>query len=102
MTGRHYVINGERLPSVTTILGVLDKPGLAIWRGNVGNAEAARISKEATDHGTEILSLVEAVNRGNRQQLGPIERGIVDPYVRWFDDNVSTCLAAEKLLVSRR
>jgi len=102
MTGRHYVIGGERFPSVTTILGMLDKPGLAIWRGNVGNAEAARISLEATTHGTAIHSLVEAVNRGNRSQLGPLEREIIEPYRRWFDEHVSACLAAEKLLSSRQ
>jgi hypothetical protein len=102
MTGRHYVINGERYPSVTTILNMLEKSGLAKWRGSVGNIEADRISLEATTHGTAIHSLVEIVNRGNRQQLGPLERAIIDPYVRWFDENVSACLAAEKLLSSRQ
>jgi hypothetical protein len=102
VTGRHYKIDGERYPSVTTVLGMLEKSGLAVWRGTVGNAEADRISKEATDHGTAIHALVEQINRGQRVQLGPLERAIVAPYVKWFDESVGTVLGAEKLLISRR
>lgn len=102
MTGRSYKIDGERYPSVTTILSMLEKSGLAHWRGAVGNAEADRISKEATDYGTAIHALVEVVNRGQRCQLDSEERTYVAPYVEWFDEHVSTCVAAEKLLVSRQ
>ena len=102
MTGRHYKIDGERYPSVTTILAMLEKSGLAQWRGAVGNAEADRISREATDYGTAIHALVEQVNRGNRGPFGEPDDTFVQPYVRWFDENVSTVIGAEKLLVSRR
>ncbi len=102
MTGRSYTIDNERFPSVTTILGMLDKSGLAQWRGRVGNAEADRISKEATDYGTAIHSLVEMVNRGKRDQLSPDDLRYAHPYIDWFDANVSTVIGAEKLIVSRR
>jgi hypothetical protein len=102
MTGRHYKIDGERYPSVTTILGMLEKSGLATWRGTVGNQEADRISREATEHGTAIHALVEMVNRGQRAALPPVAFEFVQPYIDWFDAHVACCVAAEKLLVSRR
>lgn len=101
MTGRHYTVDGERFPSVTTILSMLEKSGLAQWRGYVGNQEADRISREATDYGTALHSLVELVNRGQRSRISADDYPFVAPYITWFDEHVSTCIAAEKLLVSR-
>ena len=40
-TGHQYFLDGKRIPSVTTILGNLSKPGLPQWAANVG-ADAAR------------------------------------------------------------
>lgn len=102
MTGRHYKIDGERLASVTTILNVLDKAGLAQWRGNVGNAKADEISREAADHGTAVHAFVERFNRGDRGPFGPPIDTIIQPYIAWFNAEVSCVLAAEKLVVSRR
>jgi hypothetical protein len=42
---RHYAIDGERVPSVTTILRVLDKPALVSWAWNLaceGGAEVVQ------------------------------------------------------------
>lgn len=102
MTGRHYKIDGERYPSVTTVLSILEKSGLAQWRGKVGNAEADRISREATDHGTAIHALVEQINRGNRGPFGEPADSIVKPYIDWYDEHVRCVIAAERLCVSRR
>lgn len=101
MTGRHYTIDGERYPSVTTILTILEKSGLAKWRGAVGNEEADRISKEATDYGTGIHALFEQINLGNRGPFGQPEDTFMAPYIAWYDENISAVLGAEKLLVSR-
>lgn len=46
--GAHY------LPSVTTKLGILDKPFLARWRGDVGNREADLRMNEASNKGKRI------------------------------------------------
>jgi genome maintenance exonuclease 1 len=103
MTGRSYKIDGERLPSVTTIISqTLPNPGIALWKARVGEDEARRVSKEATDWGTGIHALVEAVNRGNRQNLTGDEMLLVYPYTTWFDANVDLVIGAEKLLVSRQ
>ena len=102
MTGRHYKIDGERYPSVTTVLAMLEKSGLAKWRGSVGNDEADRISKEAADYGTAIHQLVEYINRGNRGPFGEPDDTVVAPYIRWYDEHVNLVVGAERLCVSRR
>lgn len=42
------------LPSVTTKLGIIDKPGLARWRGDVGNREADMRMHSQGDRGKRI------------------------------------------------
>jgi len=60
---RHYDINNEKLPSVTTILGKTQEPeksaGLAKWRERVGEAEATRITDQAATRGTAMHSILE-------------------------------------------
>jgi len=103
MTGRSYKIDGERYPSVTTIIGqTLPNPGITAWKLRVGEAEANRISREATDWGTGIHALVEAINRGKRDSLTPDQTALVSPYTTWLDTDVEMVLGAEKLLVSRQ
>ncbi len=103
MTGRSYKIDGDRYPSVTTIISqALPNPGIAAWKARVGEAEANRISREATDWGTGIHALVEVVNLGKRADRTPEQTALVSPYVTWLDSNVETVIGAEKLLVSRQ
>ena len=64
---RHYSladnIQGQRLPSVTTVLGQTqskDKEGsLARWRDKVGHEEARRITQEAAARGTSMHMYLE-------------------------------------------
>lgn len=57
---RFYVTpNGKKYPSITTLLSQQDKKFLKDWRARVGEKEADRITKYATDTGTELHSIVE-------------------------------------------
>ena len=60
---RHYDINNEKLPSVTTILAQTQtaekSEGLAKWRERVGMAEATRITDQAASRGTAMHSILE-------------------------------------------
>jgi len=60
---RHYDINNEKLPSVTTILGKTQSAekaeGLAKWRARVGEVEAQRITDQAATRGTAMHSILE-------------------------------------------
>ena len=60
---RHYDINNEKLPSVTTILGKTQSAekaeGLAKWRARVGEVEAQRITDQAAIRGTAMHNILE-------------------------------------------
>jgi genome maintenance exonuclease 1 len=58
---RYYNIpNGEKYPSITTILSALSKDSIAAWRRRVGEQEANRVSQKASSRGTKIHSIVES------------------------------------------
>ncbi len=60
---RHYSVNNENLPSVTTILKATEseekKAKLEAWRQRVGYKEAEIISREATKRGSSMHSYLE-------------------------------------------
>ena len=60
---RHYDINNEKLPSVTTLLGKTQSAekaeGLAKWRARVGEVEAQRITDQAAIRGTAMHNILE-------------------------------------------
>ena len=59
-TGRTYFTPDGAYPSITTILGkTADNTWLQKWIERVGEEEAARVSKEATDRGTLVHEYAE-------------------------------------------
>ena len=59
-SGRVYnTPDGNRYPSVTTILSELSKAGIAAWRKRVGAEEANRISTQAGSRGTKVHQICE-------------------------------------------
>lgn len=57
---RYYITpSGKRLPSVTTVLSELSKQSIDNWIQRVGQEEAERVRKRATDRGTKLHSLIE-------------------------------------------
>ena len=59
-TGRKYFTpEGNAYPSITTVLGVLNKEGIIAWRKRVGEAEANKISQQASVRGTAVHKLAE-------------------------------------------
>jgi genome maintenance exonuclease 1 len=68
---RYYTLpDGTKLPSVTTVIGAQKKEGIMKWRKRVGEAEANRISKQATGRGTNVHTLCERYL--NNEKLGTI------------------------------
>jgi ATP-dependent exoDNAse (exonuclease V) beta subunit len=80
--GRFYILpDGTSLPSITTVLSNTEPPekaaALQAWKDRLGPEEAARQSKEATDHGTALHWLVERHLGGTpAEQLEPTERDL--------------------------
>lgn len=50
---------GAKLPSVTSVTGFTTKEGIQQWRAKVGEAEANKISKKASNRGTAVHNLAE-------------------------------------------
>lgn len=65
---------GNRYPSVTTVLSAgEDKTFLKAWRERVGEEEANRVSKRATERGTRLHSFCEEYIKGNTVKPGPFD-----------------------------
>ena len=57
---RYYVTpSGVRLPSVTTVIGAQSQDSIQKWRERVGEIEANRISRKASNRGTNMHNLCE-------------------------------------------
>ena len=67
---RHYDVNDEKLPSVTTILQAtqsLEKAeSLSRWASRVGQVEADRIRNQAAKRGTAMHSYLETYLQGGK------------------------------------
>jgi len=68
--GRHYDVNDEKLPSVTTILqktqDIEKAESLARWASRVGQIEADRIKNQAAKRGTAMHSYLETYLQGGK------------------------------------
>lgn len=56
---RTYDTPFGKLPSVTTILSLLDKPGLALWYGKHGTKKAKELTRAAGDRGSAVHAYAE-------------------------------------------
>ena len=65
---RKYLLGGEKLPSVTSVIKSTmseeDKASLENWKERVGHKEANRIKNEATSRGTSMHFYIEDFLRG--------------------------------------
>ena len=73
---RHYSLDGNRVPSVTTILektkSQKEKDSLSAWKARVGYTEASRISRESTSRGDKMHKHLEDALHG-KQHLDFVE-----------------------------
>ena len=59
-SGRLYETpEGDKVPSVTTVLGYRNRESIQKWRERVGEEEANRISRQAAGRGTKVHYLAE-------------------------------------------
>jgi len=56
---KYFTPEGNTYPSVTTVLGIMDKSALEAWKKRVGEEEAAKVSRQATVRGTAVHKLAE-------------------------------------------
>ena len=74
---RYYKVdedNNVSYPSITSILSFINRGKFADWRQRVGNEEANRITKAATDRGTKFHKVVEVyLQNGDYKSLDEYE-----------------------------
>jgi genome maintenance exonuclease 1 len=94
-----YTINGKQVPSVTTILNELSKPGIEKWYGRLGIAEAEKQKAEAAEFGSKVHSAIEAIYQGQTPAMYD-ERfaSTVNNFKKWADHNISEWVAFEKAI----
>ena len=55
----YHTPDGHFLPSITTVLSIMNRDGIAKWRKSVGEEEANRISRHASGRGTSVHLMCE-------------------------------------------
>jgi len=78
--------SGKKYPSVTTITGMYKKAAIEKWRMRVGEEEANRVSKKATDRGTRIHSLCEDFLLGKNPEADMFDHDMFESIKYWLED----------------
>ena len=89
--GRVYETpTGKKYPSVTSVLGMMDKSSLFEWRKRVGEEEANRVSARAASRGTAIHSLCEDYLYGKNPVPSMFDQQVFNSIVPHLDriDNI--------------
>src|SRR6056300_577020 len=103
---RFYEVDGKNYPSITTVLNIRKKEGLATWRKNVGEGAANWEMGRAARRGKATHTLVEQYIKGET----PSERGVLPlglfrllkPYVDQIDNVhlLETIMYSPKLTIA--
>ncbi len=89
--GRVYETpTGMKYPSVTSVLGMMDKSDFFEWRKRVGEEEANRVAARASRRGTEIHSLCEGYLKGEDIKVGMFDQQVFGTLIPHLDkiDNI--------------
>lgn len=89
--GRVYATpTGMKYPSVTSVLGMMDKSSFFEWRKRVGEEEANRVSARAARRGTAIHSLCEDYLYGKNPQPSMFDQHVFNTMIPHLDkiDNI--------------
>jgi hypothetical protein len=99
---RHYVTPNGKYPSITTVLSILSRDGIAAWRKKVGDKEANRISTQAARRGTNVHQMCEDYlnNELVEKDFLPHERLLFRPIKKALDKSIGAVYAQEAPLYS--
>jgi len=101
--GRRYVDpDGNKYPSVTTVLGILTEQAIREWRMRVGEDEANRVSNRASSRGTSVHAIVEKYlkNEDTSEYLPHIQQSLAN-LKPILDSRIGRIFGIESPLYSR-
>ena len=100
---RHYATpSGELYPSITTVLGELNKAAISAWRKRVGETEANKISGKASRRGTRLHSVCESYIQNKEEYLNGETPHIVELFktIEPFFERINNIQGVELALYS--
>ena len=105
-SGRTYITpEGNRYPSITTVLKLLSREGIKEWRDRIGHEKADKIMLQASRRGTEVHEIAERyLNNDPKWKKGvmPINLHTFMQMKPILDKNVNKIWAQEVPLYSDR
>jgi genome maintenance exonuclease 1 len=105
---RHYITpEGEKLPSVTTVLSHFKKTTIVEWRKKVGEEEANKISGQAARRGTGFHKIMEEYlnNEDPKAILAdamPDQKQAFNDMAKVLDEHVDNIYYIEAMLYSKK
>ena len=104
-----YMVDGKRVPGVTTILGVLNKPALVKWANNLGlnGIDSTKYRDDKEEIGTCCHYMIECDAKGVEPDLSDYSPNTVSQaengFLKWLDWKAQSgfvCVESELQLVS--
>ena len=115
---RTYLLDGDRVPGVTTVIGTLDKPALVGWASNVTASHAVEnwdrlagmslmnrleelkkarfnLNKKAIVSGKRIHEMAERLTKGEEVEVPHEYRNAVEAFARTLDEWELEAIALE-------
>lgn len=89
MSERIYDIDGKKLPSVTTILGILNKPALMPWCAKITAAEFRRLVEDGNTDLDEVEQLAKKAYRAKSKEAMDIGTKVHEAIQNFFDSNLT-------------
>ncbi len=86
----YYIVEGEKLVSVTTVLGIIHKYPLLLWYGKLGVEGAKKESRKAMTIGSNVHSAIENYIKGKptpNWNEGTARANAFGAFLSWLEDN---------------
>ncbi len=104
-TGRKYAApDGNRYPSVTTVLSILNEEFIQRWRARVGEEEANKVSHRASTRGTAVHECIEKYLDNDENYAEGYMPNIIDNFNAVkpvLDERIGTIYLQEAALYSQ-
>jgi len=102
MPHQDFFIDGERIPSVTEIIGVVNKSWKEGWQRRVGFQEADRIMNEAGDLGRTAHDLVDQYLSGVTVDGDSKAHQLFKSWLKWYESSGYSVVCKEEFMFSTK
>lgn len=98
---RFYVTpEGNRYPSITTMLSYFSRAAINEWRNRIGHEEANKISRQATNRGTKLHKIIEKYLANEDMEINnPLQMEMFKSVLPYLN-NIDNIRMQEKYLYS--